>query len=347
MPAPRWVDDDTTIFASPAWFEHWFAAFAPGEHGFYTSAGGEPFTLAYSVETRRVGRLPIRVARAAANSFTPQFDVTGPGTPGIGDLRAMMKELGASTLVLPFVAPYARLLRRVDTASPPAGTFVDFCESAPIIDCSSAWDDYLATRRKSRRDEWRDKEQRVRKAGGRFHIASDWREVEPDFEEILDVEASGWKGRGGSAIRNVPAAHRFFSGLCRDLATAGKLRVFAVRTDERILAFKICALHAGRVSSLKTGFREEYGKLSPGLVLQLWTTRWCFEQPSVGVFDFLGPVAPNKLPWSTTCETLSTLYVFRATPPGSLGWLRWSVAPRLRARFKALTPATAAAADAP
>jgi len=268
------------------------------------------------------------------NSYTPQYDVLGSGAPSRSDLANIMKELGASVLVFPLVAWSSRLIRALDSSAFGLGTFLDDCEAAPLIDCTGSWDAYLATRRASRRAEWLDKERRLLEAGARLEVLSSWEDVFPVFEDLLTVEASGWKGRNGTSIRQVPEARRFFEGICRDFAAAKKLRVFVLRRESRVIAFKICTLHAGRLSSLKTGYLEEFAKNSPGVVLQLWVSRWCFEQPDVELFDFLGPATPNKLEWSTRVEELYTLYVFRPTPAGALAWLRWSAAPRIRQRFR-------------
>lgn len=332
---PAWADDSCTLFASQAWFERWFEAFAGAGHGQWKSPdGASPYRIAYQMERRRVGPISLRVASGAANSYTPQFDVLGQGTPSLPDLRRMMKELGASALVFPLVARHSKLVRALDASSSTLGAFLDDCEAAPLIGCSGSWDAYLATRDESRRSEWLAKERRLLKAEGRLDVLSSWEEVSSVFEELLTVEASGWKGRNGTSIRQVPAARTFFEGICRDLASAGKLRVFLLQRGSRVIAFKICTLHAGRLSSLKTGYLEEFAKNSPGVVLQLWVTKWCFAQPDIDLFDLLGPATQNKLIWATGLEELYTLYVFRATLGGALAWLRWSAGPRVRQSFR-------------
>ncbi len=332
---PAWADDSSTLFASRVWFERWFEAFGPAEHGQWDSPDGvSPYGIAYQIERRRVGPLTLRVVSGAVNSYTPQFDVLGSGAPSRSDLTQMMKELGASVLVLPLVARNSRLLRALDSSAFRMGTFLDDCEAAPLIDCTGSWDAYLATRRPSQRSEWRDKERRLLKAGGRLEVLSSWEDASSVFDDLLSVEASGWKGRNGTSIRQVPQARTFFEGICRDLASARKLRVFLLRFESRVIAFKICTLHAGRLSSLKAGYSEEFAKYSPGVVLQLWVSKWCFEQPDVDIFDFLGPATANKLAWATRVEELYTLYVFRPTLSGALAWLRWSAGPRIRQWFR-------------
>ena len=90
--------------------------------------------------------LPIRVAKAAANSYSPYFDSIGEGIPSLIDLRRMMKQLRVSTLVLPFFNQDSKLLRGIAENRASIGIFVDFCESAPCIDCRGNWSAFLDTR---------------------------------------------------------------------------------------------------------------------------------------------------------------------------------------------------------
>ncbi|GIK85356.1 MAG: hypothetical protein BroJett026_08370 [Betaproteobacteria bacterium] len=329
-PPARWADDATTLFASPAWFEWWMEAFGGGEHGSWRPPHGA-YAVPYVVRTRRAGGVPLRVAIGAANAYTPQYDTCGEGVPAVPELRRMLRDLRCAALELPFLAPQSRALRAA-SAGAARGANVVATESAPQIDCSGDWDAYLASRSKSRRKEWREKERALAATGARLEVLATWSEIATRFEELLDVEASGWKGRNGSAIRQRPHARRFFGLACPALADAGKLRVLAIVRDGRTIAFKLCTLHGGRMSSLKTGYLDEFASQSPGQVLQLWTARWCFEQPDVKLFDFLSPSTPHKLAWATAVEPLHSLFVYGASLPGALAWLRWSVGPRVRAR---------------
>ena len=266
------------------------------------------YAIAYQIERVRTKGVTFRVAKAAANSYSPYYESIGTGIPNLVDLRRMMKRLRVSILILPLLAENSRLLRAIKVLQGPVGTSIDFCEAAPIIDCRLDWTAYLDTRRKAHRSEWFNKEKRLLKADCRFAVHSTWHEIAPIFEEILEVEASGWKGRNGTALRQIPAARKFFEGICQDLAAARRLRVFTIHRDDHIIAFQLCVLDGSCLYSLKTGYLEQFAKDSPGLVIQLWVTRWCFEQSDVKTYDFLGPAAPNKLAWSTGSIELFTLY---------------------------------------
>jgi CelD/BcsL family acetyltransferase involved in cellulose biosynthesis len=163
-----------------------------------------------------------------------------------------------------------------------------------------------------------------------------WDDVSAIFDELLLVEASGWKGRGGTAISQSTATRGFYEGLCKEFATLGNLRVFLYLREDKIAAFHICLLHAGTMTSLKIGYRQEFAKESPGQVLRLWVLQWCFAQTDVRVFDMLGPSSENKLRWATGVEDLYTIYVFESSLRGWAARARWQFAPGLKASFRRL-----------
>src|SRR5512143_2105330 len=108
--AAPWAGEDSTLFASRTWFEHWLAAFGDAESGVWSCGPGESDCLIpYRIESRRVGPITLRVAVGATNSHTPQFDVVGCRGPGISDLHRMMRQLGVSALVLPVISLDSKL----------------------------------------------------------------------------------------------------------------------------------------------------------------------------------------------------------------------------------------------
>jgi CelD/BcsL family acetyltransferase involved in cellulose biosynthesis len=331
------IDQAGTIFATRVWFAHWLAAFGNPNDGIWFPAG-QPYgpCIAYQLQQLRLGPFRLRVARAAANSHTPRFDVYGAPSITAAQLTEMMVDLRVSALVFPFLPWTSRLARAVETNPNEISWYRDDCESAPYIDCTGDWDQYLAARSKTHRAKWLSDERRALRAGARFEILSTWEEISKVFAELLEVEASGWKGRAGSAISQDGAARRFYKGLCEELAPLGKVRVFLYRRDQRIAAFYLCLIHAGTISSVKIGYREAFAKESPGQVLRLWILKWAFAQPEISTFDMLGPATENKLRWATGTEDLYTLYVFRSSPGGLIARTRWAIGPAVKHRIRQL-----------
>jgi CelD/BcsL family acetyltransferase involved in cellulose biosynthesis len=243
----------------------------------------------------------------------------------------MIRDLKVSALVFPLLSRTSKLARAADGNDSSLSVFWDFCEAAPFVDCAGGWEAYLESRGKTRRNSWLYYERRAFKGGSTFESLSSWEDIFGQFDEILAVEASGWKGQQGSAIVQNQALQNFYRELCEEFARLGKLRVFVLRRAGRIIAFQICTLHAGTLSCLKIGYLEELAKESPGQVLQLQIIKWAFSQPDVKVFDMLGPASDTKLKWATGVENLFTLYVFRRSLGGGIAKLRWEIGPKVKA----------------
>ena len=324
-----------SLFATRVWLELWLKSFGGAESGWWRAPPRDAGSveIAYRVETRRVGPFQLRVATAAANSHSPRFDVCGNTPPRAEDLQRMMRQLRVAALVFHYIPGSARLAHAVEHAGRALASHRDFCEAAPFVDCTGDFEHYLNGRGKTRKT-WLYYERRAEKAGATFENLTDWHDVAANFEEILAVEASGWKGEGGTSIAQDAPQREFYAKLCEELARRGSLRVFLLRCDAKILAFQICTLYAGTLSCLKIGFLEDFAKESPGQVLQLHIVRWAFAQPSIQLFDMLGPESETKLKWATGVENLYTYYVFRSGLRGAIARFRWQAGPKIKARLR-------------
>ena len=85
--------------------------------------------------------------------------------------------------------------------------------------------------------------------------------------EFIPVEASGWKGRSGTAIQQSSALIAFYRTLTSRLASAGWLEWHFLRADGRVLAANL-AVHFNRsIVVWKLGFDEGKKHCSPGGML--------------------------------------------------------------------------------
>lgn len=93
--------------------------------------------------------------------------------------------------------------------------------------------------------------------------------LDPWIEQYLTLEAAGWKGKAGSALKANEASHAFFADALFGAAQAGKLERLALRLDGKPIAMLANFLTAPGAYSFKTAFDEDYARFSPGLLLQL------------------------------------------------------------------------------
>lgn len=87
-------------------------------------------------------------------------------------------------------------------------------------------------------------------------------------DRFLQLEASGWKGRAGTALATARDGD-FFRGICAAFAAEGRLQLLAYGTPERTVAMKCNLLAQDGVFCLKIAHDEELAKYSPGVQLEV------------------------------------------------------------------------------
>ncbi len=136
---------------------------------------------------------------------------------------------------------------------------------------------------------------------------------------FLALEASGWKGREGTALASEPGHAAFFRETCEGLQEAGRLEIIALVADGRPIAMKCNGLAGDRVYGLKQAYDESMAAYSPGRLLDVDTMRSFHAREGAAVFDTIGSATSASLN-STWPDRLviSTLLVPARGPLGSL-----------------------------
>ena len=233
-------------FASHAWIDAWLSAFAADTPlAVYTAWEGD--RLAAAIPLVRRGAM----LAAAANAHTPWFSPLGEPEP-LGRVAEAVAASAASHVVLPELAlgeeattVLTEALRRERSV-----VWVDASRSAPVIDRESLPAEYAAHLSRDRRREVRRLGRRLEELGATVAPLERPTDVDADVERALTLEASGWKGRRGTAILNDPATARFYRDVARAFAKRDELRLSTVSLDGR----------AGRVRPLH---RRERPALDP------------------------------------------------------------------------------------
>jgi CelD/BcsL family acetyltransferase involved in cellulose biosynthesis len=92
-------------------------------------------------------------------------------------------------------------------------------------------------------------------------------DVRQAFEDFLTLEASGWKGRCGTALLSDPADARFARAMIAALAAHGDAAIHSLTLDGRPVSMQI-VLRAGRTAfTWKTAYDEALHDFSPGTLL--------------------------------------------------------------------------------
>jgi CelD/BcsL family acetyltransferase involved in cellulose biosynthesis len=135
------------------------------------------------------------------------------------------------------------------------------------------------------------------------------------LEEGFELERSGWKGRGGTAIAQDEATRGFYCELARTAADMGALALYLLRVDGRAVAFHYALEYGGRYLLLKPAYDEAIKECSPGQLLMDEVLKACVER-RLSEFDFLGPDMVWKRDWTDRVRTHRWLFIFRESALG-------------------------------
>jgi CelD/BcsL family acetyltransferase involved in cellulose biosynthesis len=161
-------------------------------------------------------------------------------------------------------------------------------------------------------------------------------DVDADVERTLTLEASGWKGRRGTAILNDPVTAQFYRDVARTFAKRDELRLSTISLEGELVAFDLCIVANGRLWIPKGGIDEQHRRLSPGIVLLVAEIEAALDDGASGV-ELLGDADAYKLPFATRTRRHGTLHGARLRPlPVARLAYRRAVRPRLRRAAKAL-----------
>jgi len=159
-------------------------------------------------------------------------------------------------------------------------------------------------------------------------------ELDVALADFFDIEASGWKGRGGTAIALRPELVGFYTQIARDAAKRGALQIGFLELAGKRIAAHMSIVHAGRHFLLKLGYDESFHEYSPGQQLVSDAIR---DACAIGLreFDFLGPCMDWKLDWEPALRSHHWLTIFRPTRAGRLVHAaRFTAWPVLRALMR-------------
>jgi len=140
----------------------------------------------------------------------------------------------------------------------------------------------------------RRKERRLRERGCVEHLVlRPEDDVRRWIDDFLRVEASGWKGLGGSALASSESDRRYFTDIATSAFRRGRLLMLGVNFDGRPIARR-CAFVSGEGSfAFKTAYDEEFADFSPGAMLEVDSIRQLQSLPHVRWMDSCA--APDNL----------------------------------------------------
>lgn len=134
------------------------------------------------------------------------------------------------------------------------------------LDAETYWQTHV---RAKKRKELRRLVNRLEEVGEvRHRRLEDGAQLPEWCQAFLALEASGWKGEGGTALDNEGASRAYFLEICANAFAAGLLDMLRIDVDGRAIAMLVSFRHLKGSFSYKIAIDEAFGRYSPGILVQ-------------------------------------------------------------------------------
>jgi CelD/BcsL family acetyltransferase involved in cellulose biosynthesis len=147
-------------------------------------------------------------------------------------------------------------------------------------------DDYLATHLpgKARRELGRARRVLAAELGGEPRLVD--ASGDPGApDRFLALEASGWKGRSGSALASDPRHAAFFRAAWAALGADGGAHLLELRSEDRVAASVLCLRAGGTIAAAKIGVDEALLRGTPGVLLLADLVTWFHARTEASLLD--------------------------------------------------------------
>lgn len=232
---------------------------------------------------------PVLVAPQTYTSLTTPLLAAGDELPAASGLIDAAAEAGARLLVLPKAHLDGRAAEALRVASARKGLryWVHGAHERAMLTASGDSEARLRDALGGKKlKELRRQRNRLRDVGPLEILYSETpAEIPSALERFLRLEASGWKGRRGTALGQRPDNAAFIQSLANDFAAQGAFTLAELTLSGRPIASGIVMRAADRAFLFKIAYDEAYARHSPGVQLILELTRRFIDDPRVKIVD--------------------------------------------------------------
>jgi len=130
------------------------------------------------------------------------------------------------------------------------------------------------------------------------------------LEKFYALEASGWKGEEGTAIKCDPRTRQFYDAVAQAATRDGYLSLDFLELNGKPIAGHFGFNLRGRYFLAKAGYDEAFRRHGPG---QLLVNEILNQTPERGLreFDFVGPATWDESRWASARRTNYRVFIFR------------------------------------
>lgn len=137
------------------------------------------------------------------------------------------------------------------------------------------------------------------------------------LEKFYALEASGWKGTEGTAIKCHPSTRQFYDAVAQDAERDGYLSLDFLELNGKPIAGHFGFNLRGRYFLAKAGYDEAFRRHGPGQLLVNEILNQTRER-GLHEFDFVGPATWDESRWASARRTNYRVFIFRKGWYGAL-----------------------------
>lgn len=136
------------------------------------------------------------------------------------------------------------------------------------------------------------------------------------MEVYMDIEEQSWKEKAGEVIRRDPTLVNFYRGIVNRMAQKDRCEIDLFLLDEQAISSVISLVCGNRLLTLKTSYKEEYNRYSPGWLIFRHLLQDAFSRKFAKV-DFYGKRSFLDQ-WTSDTYSFQDVILFSPT------WRGWS-----------------------
>jgi CelD/BcsL family acetyltransferase involved in cellulose biosynthesis len=328
------------VFLSHTWFRTWWEMFGEGNELYIVivRSAGRLVAAAPMMRTRaNVYGFGVNTLHAIYNPHTPRYDfIVGAGQhPRLYDAiwRNLIAHSNCDAIILAQIPDGSRTIAAVEKAAKHQGWLTGQWTApvSPFIPLSCDYETFFNSLRSGCRFNLSKRFARLRRIGPvDVEVVTEPHAVDMAMLEGLRIEASGWKGRLGTAMLSDPIVAEFYRRLARRQARLGQLRLTFLRVGGKRISFNYLLENRKKLYAVKIGYDPEFHAYSPGnMLLNLILQDAC--NRGIEEYDLLGGADEWKFDWTNAKREHRWLFLFRnGVRPRFLHGLKFGIVPMVK-----------------
>lgn len=233
------------------------------------------------------GRGPVRRAWTSPLIFlgTPLIDQELPEDV-LKTFLAAMQDKALILSTVPATGPFWDMLAQAVAESHGSIEVLDRWERAVLAPKATFEEWFAGNFERKRRKEFRRLKARLGEEGKLESLA--WAEgdpLDPWIDDLIALEAKGWKGRRGTALAADAAMATAFREALHSLAAEGSLRLWKVAFDGKPIGMMSGLVKGNQGWLGKIAYDEAFARYSPGVMLVLDATERLIDKERLALVD--------------------------------------------------------------